>query len=137
MYFGYTYCPDVCPLDAQHMGAGLKAFEKKYPEAGARVTPVFVTVDPERDTPAKLKAYLAEFHERFVGLTGTPAETDRIKSVFKIYSQKQPGTAPGAYLVDHMATIFLIGPDNQPIQFVAGPSTDAAGIERLLEMYVP
>ena len=71
MYFGYTFCPDICPIDAQNIGAGLKKFEADDPDRGARVTPVFVTIDPARDTPAVLKTFTDAFHPRMVGLTGS------------------------------------------------------------------
>ena len=72
IYFGYTFCPDVCPVDLQSIGQALRAFEKAHPALAARVQPIFITVDPERDTPAVLKPYVAAFHPRLIGLTGTP-----------------------------------------------------------------
>ncbi|PMY49557.1 SCO family protein, partial [Pseudomonas sp. FW305-25] len=70
--FGYTFCPDVCPTDMQTIGAGLRVFEGKDAKRGAKVVPIFVTVDPKRDTPAVLKAFVSAFHPRMVGLTGSP-----------------------------------------------------------------
>src|SRR3954452_21542461 len=70
VYFGFAHCPDVCPTDLQKIGEGLSRFEKKDPERGARVQPIFITVDPERDRPAELKPWVAAFHPRLVGLTG-------------------------------------------------------------------
>src|SRR3954452_5260516 len=71
MYFGFTHCPDVCPTDLAAIGQALRRFEKSDPARAARVTPIFVSVDPARDTPAVLKEYVAAFHPRLVGLTGT------------------------------------------------------------------
>src|SRR3954467_7369032 len=71
MYFGFTHCPDVCPTDLAIIGQALRRFEKRDPARAARVTPIFVSVDPERDTPAVLKEYVGAFHPRLVGLTGT------------------------------------------------------------------
>jgi len=72
VYFGYTFCPDVCPVDAAAIGQGLAQFEKAQPALGAKVTPIFITVDPERDTAAVVGEFAANFHPRMVGLTGTP-----------------------------------------------------------------
>src|SRR3546814_14600357 len=74
VYFGFTYCPDVCPVDLQIIGQALRQLEQNHPEVAARVQPSFISVDPERDTPPVLKEYVAAFHPRLVGLTGTPEE---------------------------------------------------------------
>ena len=80
MYFGFTHCPDVCPTDLAVIGQALRRFEKSDPARAARVTPIFVSVDPERDSPAVLKEYVAAFHPRLVGLTGTPRQVaDAVK----------------------------------------------------------
>ena len=73
MYFGYTFCPDVCPNDVGYISRGLADFEKAQADRGARVTPIFVTVDPQRDDVAAVKAFVSAFHPRLVGLTGSPA----------------------------------------------------------------
>jgi protein SCO1/2 len=73
MYFGYTFCPDVCPTDVQAIGAAVKKLETSDPALAAKTVPVFVTVDPARDTPAVLKQFVSAFHPRMVGLTGTDA----------------------------------------------------------------
>ena len=72
VYFGYTYCPDVCPTDMARIGAAMKLLDKDAPAVSAKVVPIFITVDPVRDTPAVLKQFVANFHPRVVGLTGTP-----------------------------------------------------------------
>src|SRR6185369_14158786 len=69
VYFGYSYCPDVCPTDLQSIGQAMRQFEKSDPGRAAEVQPIFITVDPERDTPPVLKAYVAAFHPRLIGLT--------------------------------------------------------------------
>ena len=78
IYFGYTFCPDVCPVDLQLIGRGLAAFEKSDPARAAKVQPIFITTDPERDTPPVLKEYVAAFHPRLIGLTGTPQQIARL-----------------------------------------------------------
>ena len=135
MYFGYTFCPDVCPTDVGLIARGLVDFEKARPERGARVTPIFITVDPERDDVAAIKAFVAAFHPRLVGLTGTPAAITAARKTFGIYSRKVTTSDPGNYLVDHFAVIYLFGPDGEPIAFVPHGST-AADITALLQTYV-
>ena len=124
VYFGYTYCPDVCPLDLQRVAQGLKLFEKKAPERAAKVQPIFITVDPERDTPDVMKTYIAAFHPRLIGLTGTP---DQIAAVAKrfvtVYSKEQQKGAAG-YLVSHTRTPALFGPDGAPLVML--PIDDSA-----------
>ena len=115
MYFGYTFCPDVCPTGLQMLGAGLKAFEKADPARGAKVMPVFVTVDPARDTPATMKPFVAAFHPRMVGLTGSEADIAALAKAYGIYAKKGAAQSGGGYLVDHSAQAYLMGPDGQPI----------------------
>lgn len=135
MYFGYTFCPDICPTDVALVAKGLKAFEAKAPERAARVQPIFVTVDPERDDPASLKAFVSAFHPRLVGLTGTPAAIDAAKKSFGIYSRKVETSDPANYLVDHFAVIYLFGPNGEPIAFLQHGST-AAEVTAMLEAHV-
>ena len=107
--FGYTHCPDVCPTDLVAMAQALDALG----EAGGRVQPVFVTVDPARDTPAVLAAYVASFHPRLLGLSGAEAEVAAAAKAWKVHRRKVL-TSPGStedYLVDHGSLIYLMGPD--------------------------
>ncbi len=96
VYFGYTFCPDVCPTDMQMVGAGLRQFERADAVRAARVVPIFITVDPERDTPDVLRHFVAAFHPRMIGLTGSPAEIDRVAHEYRAFYQHQPPgrTAP-------------------------------------------
>ena len=115
MYFGFTHCPDVCPTDLVVIGQALRRFEKSDPERAARVAPVFVSVDPERDTPAVLKEYVAAFHPRLVGLTGTPQQVaDTIKR-YGAYGAKDAPSPAGGYNVNHSRLAELIGPAGEPI----------------------
>jgi protein SCO1/2 len=84
VFFGFTNCPDVCPSALQVMAAAL---DKLGPE-GQKITPLFITVDPERDTPAQLAGYLKSFHPRLVGLTGTPAEIEAVTKAYRVYVKK-------------------------------------------------
>lgn len=115
MYFGYTFCPDVCPVDVQMMGQGLSAFEKADAARGAKVVPVFVSVDPARDTPAAVKEFVSNFHPRMVGLTGTVKDIDAVAQAYGVAFIRQKPNAQGAYLVDHARMVVLYGPQGEPI----------------------
>ncbi|MBX9795528.1 SCO family protein [Sphingomonas sp.] len=132
-YFGYTFCPDVCPVDVMRLSAGLKALEARNPALGARVVPIFVSVDPARDTPARLKEFAANFHPRLVALTGSQAEIDAVARRFAVPHQALPPRADGSYLVDHGRAAYLFGPDGKPLAILPqdGPPTAIADdIER-------
>ncbi len=135
IYFGYTFCPDVCPLDTQAMSAGLAAFEKADPARGAKVVPVFITIDPERDTPAVLKAFAANFHPRLVALTGSRPAIDATEKAYHIYAKRAGPPGKADYLMDHMAITYLMGPDGKPIAFT-GSGAKAADITAELSRYV-
>ncbi len=134
-YFGYSSCPDICPTDALAIGAGLKAFTAQDPERAAKVTPVFFTADPARDTPAILKVFLANFHPRFVGLTGTAAQMDAVAQEYGVVIMRDKPDAKGEYLVDHGRYAALYGPDGKPIAFV-GQEDGAAAVTAALDRWV-
>ena len=127
VYFGYTYCPDICTPDMQNLMAGLKSFEKKYPDLATKVQPIFITVDPARDTPAVLKQFVSAFHPRAIGLTGTDTEIDEAAKKFAIYSSRVDGSAPENYLMSHSQTPYLMGPKGEPLAIMPAdiPNTDA------------
>lgn len=136
VYFGFSYCPDVCPVDLQVIGQGLRDLEKSDPALAAKVQPIFITVDPERDTPAVLKEYVAAFHPRLIGLTGSPEEIAEVAKAHGVYysSQKEEGAAD--YLVDHSRIVLLFGPQGEPIAIVPhdqGPAAVAAELKRWVE----
>lgn len=135
MYFGYTFCPDVCPNDVGYISRGLADFEKTQSKRGTRVTPVFITVDPERDDVASVKAFVSAFHPRFVGLTGPPAAITAAQKAYGVYSKKAATSDPDNYLVDHFAVIYLFGPAGEPIAFLPHGST-AADVTAMLEAHV-
>lgn len=115
VYFGYTFCPDVCPIDVQAIGGGLRRFEGEAPALGAKIVPVFVSVDPARDTPAVLKQFVSAFHPRMIGATGSTAAIDAMtKSYGVFYSLEKPGPG-GGYLVEHSRQAYLMDPDGAPI----------------------
>ena len=114
IYFGYTFCPDVCPASLQVISAAL---DQLGPDAG-KITPVFITLDPARDTPAKLAEYIKSFHPRLVGLTGSPAEVADAVKAYRVYAKKVPGESnPADYTMDHSSIVFLMGPDGNLVTF--------------------
>jgi protein SCO1/2 len=126
VYFGYSYCPDICPVDLQKLMRGLSAFEKSDPARGARVAPMFITVDPERDTPAALKAFVSRYHPRLIGLTGTPEQIAAVAKAYVVTYNKVPGSAPDRYLMAHSQLAFLMDPAGKPLALLPldDPSTD-------------
>ena len=112
VYFGYTFCPDVCPTTLAVMAAALD----KMGVDQNRIVPVFITIDPERDSPAVLKKYLAAFGPRFVGLTGGPQQIAQVEKEFRVYAKKQP-MAGGNYGMDHSSVMYLMGPDGRLVGF--------------------
>ncbi|HYJ83005.1 MAG TPA: SCO family protein [Allosphingosinicella sp.] len=133
VYFGFTHCPDVCPLDLAVIGQALRRFEKSDKARAERVVPIFVSVDPERDTPAVLKEYVAAFHPRLVGLTGTPKQVADMVKGYGGYGAKGDSTAGGGYNVDHSRVAELFGPDGKPIALLPyekGAEAVAAELER-------
>jgi protein SCO1/2 len=136
MYFGYTFCPDVCPTDVQSISAGLKLAERDAPDKAAKVAPVFVTVDPARDTVPVLKQFVSAFHPRLVGLTGDETAIAAIKKAYAVYAAKGAATPGGGYLVDHSRTAYLMDPDGKPLVLVPqdeGPQAVADTIEKWVQ----
>jgi protein SCO1 len=118
IYFGYIGCPDICPADLTSIALALD----QLGDAADEVQPVFITLDPERDTPARLAEYVEAFHPRLLGLTGTPDEIRKVATAYKAYYVKA-GNAGGAdYAVDHTAFIYLVGRDGRYLGFLP-PST--------------
>jgi cytochrome oxidase Cu insertion factor (SCO1/SenC/PrrC family) len=122
VFFGFTYCPDVCPSGLQVMTAALNDMG----EAGKDIQPVFVTIDPERDTPVVLASYVSNFSDTLVGLTGTPTQVAHIASIFRVAFEKRENKAdPGNYLMDHSSFMLLMGADGKFIKHFSY-TTDAA-----------
>ena len=133
MYFGYSYCPDVCPVDLQKLMAGYAALEKSDPAIAVRIAPIFVTVDPERDTPSQLKQYVTAFHPKLIGLTGTPAEIAAVAKEYAILYSKVRKPGASDYLMDHSRLAYLFGPKGEPIALVpedGKPEQIAAELKR-------
>ena len=118
VYFGYTYCPDICPVDLQRIMQGYAMFAKKNPAAAARVQPIFISVDPGRDTPAVLKNYVGAFGPRLTGLTGTPEQIAKVTKDFAVFYGKEGDRGGKDYLVAHSRTPYLFGRSGEPIALV-------------------
>jgi protein SCO1/2 len=132
VYFGYTYCPDACPTDVARMSQGLTLFEKKYPELGTRIQPLFISVDPERDTPKVVGEFAANFHPRLIGLTGTPEQVKAAADAFKVFYELGPKDNNGAYMVNHSTVTYLFDPDGKPLATLPtdqGPDAVEAELE--------
>ena len=126
MYFGYTFCPDVCPVDVQNLAAGLHVLEGENAAAAAKIVPVFVSVDPARDTPPVLKQFVGNFHPRMVGLTGSPAAIAAIAKDYAVYYQKGAAQPGGGYLMDHSRVAYLMSPEGKPIALLPHDGTPQA-----------
>ena len=118
VYFGYTYCPDACPTDMAVEARALKLFAQANPRAAAAIRPLFITIDPARDTPAVVGRFAAAFSPQLIGLTGTPAEVDQAAKAFAVYYARGQNLGHGAYLMDHSRIAYLMGPDGQPIDML-------------------
>jgi len=114
VFFGYTQCPDVCPTTMVEMAQVMKALG---PDAD-RVQVLFITLDPERDTPEVLRQYVPAFDTRFLGLRGSLAQTKQVAKDFKVYYQKVPGKTPGTYTLDHSAGTYVFDPQGHIRLFI-------------------
>jgi len=133
VYFGYTSCPDVCPVDMQVIGAGLRQFEGEDSERAAKVQPIFITVDPARDTPAVLRQFVAHFHPRMIGLTGSEAEIAEAARKYRIFYERGEPGAGGGYMVNHTRMAVLYGPQGEPVAMIPhdqGPQGVASELGR-------
>jgi cytochrome oxidase Cu insertion factor (SCO1/SenC/PrrC family) len=129
MFFGYTYCPDVCPTELQVITAALQQMGSK----ADGIRPVFVSIDPARDTPKALKDYLSNFDPRFVGLTGTDAQIAQMAKAYRVYYAKLDNKQdPQSYLMDHSSIVYLMGPDGRFLKHFPY-TTDASALAKDIE----
>ena len=112
IYFGFTYCPAICPTELQKISQVMNALDERKAQ---KIQPLFITVDPERDTVEVMHDYVGMFHPDLVGLTGTPAQIDRVKQGFKVFSTEVQSEDATDYSVDHSSFIYFMNPDNQVI----------------------
>lgn len=133
IYFGFTYCPDVCPTELQTMSAALE----EMGENAEKVQPLLITIDPERDTPEALAQYVGHFHSRLVGLTGTPEEIAAAAKAYRVYYAKvEDENSSAEYTMDHSSVLYFMGPDGSFLtHFGPGtaPSAMAQRMNKLIE----
>ncbi len=133
VYFGYTYCPDVCPTDMQHLMQGFDIYKKKHPALASQIQPMFISVDPARDTPKVVGEFTHAFSDDLLGLTGTPQEIAKAAKEFAIFYKKGKVNSEGGYLVNHSTQAYLMGRKGQPIALVPvdkDPPAVAASLEK-------
>ena len=131
LYFGYTCCPDVCPTELQSISLALD----RLGTAAEAVQPLFITVDPERDTAARLAEFVSSFHPRLIGLTGPVADIKKTAIAYRTFFVKNNPSAAGEYSVDHTGFIYLVGKDGKYLGFLppgAAPDTIADAIRARL-----
>ena len=131
IYFGYTFCPDVCPLDNMRNAQAVEILE----ERGLMVTPVFITIDPERDTVERVADFTDNFHDRMLGLTGTPEQVRAASQAYRTFYQKQD-TDDEFYLVDHSVQTYFVTPEDGFVDFFGrseSPEEMADRVQCLLE----
>lgn len=134
VFFGYSHCPDVCPTSLAALGRAMDALGAD----GARVRPLFVSVDPARDTPERLAAFVGHFHPRLVGLTGTPEQVARAAAAYRARYRRADSGGAGRdddepdYLLDHTAATILVGPDGRGLAAIphGAPAADVAAAVR-------
>ncbi len=131
VYFGYTFCPDVCPTALTIIADAMNLLGGR----GDGVVPVFITVDPERDTPEQLRMYVSHFHPRLVGLTGTPEQVTAAAKAYRVYYAKVPieDGDPDDYAMDHSSVIYLMGPDGKYLDSFGTGATPEKIAARLRE----
>jgi protein SCO1/2 len=130
VYFGYTSCPDVCPTDMMAISQALDALGP----AATGVQPIFITIDPERDT-AVMADYLSSFHPGFVGLSGSPEQIRSVANAYKAFYAKSPPERGGNYSIDHAGVIYLMGRNGEYLGFMP-PQTEPARLTHLLRKFL-
>lgn len=131
VYFGYTFCPDACPTTLQTMSAALQDLG----ESAGEVEPLFISVDPERDTVAQMKSYATNFDPRLVALTGTPDETTAAARAYRVYFAKAKSDREEDYAVDHSSFIYLMGRDGRYLAHF-GPDVSAEQMAAAIKKYL-
>jgi protein SCO1/2 len=126
--FGYTFCPDVCPAELQIISAALDILGDK----GKDVQPLFITIDPERDTQAALAQYMPNFHPRFLGLTGSPEAIDKAAKAYRVYYAKADDAKGEDYLMDHSSIIYLMDKKGTFMKHFSY-GTDATALAKAIE----
>ncbi|MFY9590010.1 SCO family protein [Rickettsia endosymbiont of Halotydeus destructor] len=131
IYFGFTYCPDICPASLQKIAEVVNTLSKY----GIEITPVFITIDPERDTSTVLKEYLKQFHSKFIGLTGSKEKIREVADEFKVYyAIANPGSDKAGYMIDHSSFVYLMSENGKYLKHFYLDSSSSEIIEFLRVM---
>lgn len=130
MFFGFTYCPDICPTELKRLSMVLEGLGSD----AEKIKPLFVSIDPERDTPEVLKEYLSRFDSRITGLTGTVDQIKHMEKIFKVYSAKAEDPAYSDYMVNHSALVYLISPDDKVLHLFHSKDTPEQMISHIKEL---
>ncbi len=133
VYFGYAYCPDVCPTDVQRLMQGYNLFAEAEPALADQVQPMFITIDPERDTQQVVGEFTSAFSPKLIGLTGTPEQIKSAADAFKVFYSKGAESESGGYLLDHSNIAYLMDRDGAPLATLPvdlGPEEIAAEIAK-------
>jgi protein SCO1/2 len=130
VYFGYTFCPDVCPADLLSITQALDALGP----AARDIQPIFITIDPERDTRL-LAGYVSAFHKSLIGLTGSPEDIRKVANSYKAFYAKVPGENDGDYAIDHTGVIYLMGKAGEYLGFMP-PQTGPERLTEILRKYL-
>ena len=134
IYFGFTHCPATCPVTLNDMTVVLRKLAKTNPDFAEKITPIFISLDPQRDTPEIIGKYISHFHERFEGMTGTYDDLIDIVNAYGSYFSYDPADAYGNYNVNHSSYIYLMGPKGKYLtHFTPDESVDQI-LERLLNV---
>ncbi len=133
MFFGFTFCPDVCPATLAHMSHMMKALRAQSPALAARINVVLVSVDPQRDSPEKLDGYVRFFDEDFIGVTGTPANLQALAQQLNVAYEFVGDTSSNSYLIEHSSHVVLINPKGD-YQGIIKPPFHAAKLAKALVM---
>lgn len=135
VYFGYTFCPDACPMDVSTTIRGFNLFAKDHPALAAQVQPIFVSIDPARDTPARVGEFAAAFSPHLLGLTGTPEQVAAAAKAFAVPYAKGKETS-GGYLMDHGRIAFLMDRQGKPLAMLPAEKQDAGAVAAELAKWV-
>ncbi len=115
VYFGFAYCPDICPTDLQRTSQGLALYAKDHADLARQIQPMFITIDPERDTPAVVAEFTDAFSKDLIGITGTPDQIAATAKAFGVYFAKGEVNAQGSYMMDHSNVTYLFDPQGEPV----------------------
>jgi len=124
IYFGYSFCPDVCPIELGKMSAAMTMLENEGYDISP-LQPIFITVDPERDTVEELANYVTDFHPSLIALTGSPEEIDAVAKAYRVYYKKREQEGMDGYLMDHQSVIFVMDPEGKYVRLFSSRNTPA------------